>query len=204
VKWMFNGFGPAHRAVGTVVLIALCLVAGPVHAATLWDEGLVRLSDLQAGAEFESGNGAFTFSDFEVTPTGVDEWALSSYLVAPADNGFKILLGFGSPFAPEATLDMSYRVTANGPLAIEGASIPRLQLMGAVDGTARAEVTLTDSNGLSRGGSSMMANETVNFSGTKGVLWVENAFQSVPEPGTGLLLAAGLGACVVSRRRSAV
>jgi hypothetical protein len=207
------------------VVAALLVASSPVHASTLWDDGLVRLSDLEAGAVFESENGMFSFSDFDFTAVGFDDSALDDYLVAPRDDGFRLLLGFGSPFGPAAALEMTYKVTTIGPFDLSGASIPFLAVFEAFGGTPLAEVNWMASNGATMSTSTssggflddvstsfapvgmLMVEQVVSMSGAEAIVKVENAFQKVervPEPGTGAMIAiAGVTAWFVTRRRPA-
>lgn len=225
MKWSLKGFDRPIRTVvvaGFSLLLVLSL-SGSAGASTLWDDGLVRLSDLQAGAEFESENGAFSFSDFDFTAIGFDEGNLQDYLVAPREDGFRLLLGFGSLFGPDSTIEMTYTVTGNGPYGIGGASIPLLWILQNMGGSPLAEVVWEASNGATMSASTMeggwldgvetsfdpvrslMVRQTVSLTGAVGIVKVENAFdhEHIPEPGTGMLFAAGFGAWILTRRRSA-
>jgi hypothetical protein len=154
---------------------------------------------------------------------GVDDTVLGDYLLAPRESGFRLLLGFGdSPFAEGNSVDMTYTVTANGPFAISGASIPLFFILNALGPDPLAEVAWQASNGamlatsVVDGGfiegietsfppsSVLMVNQVVTLtSGLEAIVKIENAFEPggvVPEPGTGVLVALALAAGTAARR----
>ena len=223
MKWRLREWRAFGRAIATGLVVLSC-AGGVAHADGLWDDGILRVSDLQDGASFDSRNGDFHFSDFDFTAIGFSDDVFDDYLVAPRDEGFRILLGFGgSPFDPGSSIEMTYSVATNGPFAIGGASIPLLGILHAMGMDPLVEVeweasngamlaTTTTTEGFVGGPSttfdpvaSLMVRQIISLSGVQAIVKVENAFEpvNVPEPGTGLLLACGLGVWAAARRRGA-
>jgi hypothetical protein len=203
------------------VVVALGLAAGSAEAARDLP-GFFRFGDLEAGLEVDSLDGVFTFSDFEFTVSGFDDTYLDDYLLVARESGFRLLLGFGAPFDEVSSVEMTYQVTANGPFAIAGASIPLFWILDAVGPDPLAEVAWQASNGavletsVMDGGfidgvgttfapvPALTVSQIVTLSsGLEAIVKIENAFEPVdvvPEPGTGLLVVLALGAGIAARR----
>lgn len=73
----------------------------------------ISLADLAEGESFESLDGAFTFSGFEVDASGSATRNLNLYWVVPLDDGFKLVAPMGALFGSHGELDLSYEVMAN-------------------------------------------------------------------------------------------
>ena len=210
---------------GRLAVAAISLVlAVPAQANRPPLNDDLQVSELEAGASFESLNGAFTFSDFDFTAIGFDDSLFEECLVHPDNMGFRLILGFADPFGP-GSLEMSYTVTANPGFGIGGVRIPFLGLLNPMGSDPLAAVELTTSNGVMLSGSttdftswetifeffdpeeSLRVSELVTLSGGKGTLKLDTDFKpvsGVPEPGTGLMLALGIGAWMALRRRASV
>lgn len=179
----------------------------------------LTVADLDAGADFASGNGAFVFSDFDFTAIGFDESRFDDFLVNPYSIGFRLILGFTEPFET-GSLQMTYTVTGS-----PGIGSGRIPFFGMLDPTGTdpfAQVELTTSNGVVLGGSttdftswqpteaffdregSLLVSQVVTLTGGRGTLKLDNDFNvsKVPEPGTGPMLALGIAAWIALRRRS--
>jgi hypothetical protein len=216
-----SGFG-GWLSIG-VVALALGLGA-PARALTL--------ADLDAGDDLTSLDGTLTFSDFSIAISGDLNPDLGLYTVERLDAGFRINGAIAVADEAAGSLDLTYTVTAAGPLEIAGA---RIFFNAAVWGESASAVTMEEL--LSDGGGSMVgqldllvdgsgANTKVDeasFSELASLLVqksisvdsegavavtlsvIDQTFTVVPEPATaGLLVAglAGLAACAPRRRRS--
>jgi hypothetical protein len=73
----------------------------------------IPLADRDEGDSFESLDGAFTFSGFEVDVSGSALRHLDFYRVIPLDDGFKLVAPMGALFGSQGELDLSYEVMAN-------------------------------------------------------------------------------------------
>jgi hypothetical protein len=211
-------------AAGLWLLLA-CVLAAPASAIGFWDPNIRTAAQLQAGESIDSEDGWFTFSDFHFGGVGFDEEQLDEYLVQPQDSGFKLILGFGELFGP-GSLEMFYTATAKMSHQIDAAEISLVALYDATDADPLVEVGWEGSNGAMMETtatgppsfpfpgvstsfdpiSSLMVRQVVTLSTGSGVVKVQNGYSHtklVPEPGSGLLVASGLGLATVATTRRA-
>ena len=185
------------------------------------DPDILTVSDLQAGGSLLSDEGAFRFSDFSFTAIGFDDAAFEQFYVQPIGQGFRLILGFGTLFGP-GSLEMTYTVVPTSPVGIDGAAIPRIGLLDEIGADPVASVSWDASNGATMGGMatdffgfpgvsvdfdpepSLVVDQIVGLTGGSGVVKVENTYRvtKLPEPGSGLLLGAGLIAALTAPRRA--
>jgi hypothetical protein len=105
----------------------------------------ISLGDLAEGESFESLDGAFTFSGFEVDVSGSAPRRLDFYRVIPLDDGFKLVAPMAALCGSHGELHLSYDVAAGDALAIDAMSMSILGI--TIGSSAVVEATAQLSSG---------------------------------------------------------
>ncbi len=185
---------------------------------------LLSLADLADGDSFTSENGAFVFSDFEVIVSGSLNPALGFYKVIALDDGFRIAGPIAAADGDAGDLLISYTITSIDPI-----TQATLKFNGAAHGNgSSASVVETYDQPVdvelfvfATGGGGKQRTDSLDLEGfttlrvTKDILvdaangggiaaisWIEQRFQSAPEPTAMLLIGSSLLLVVAARRRA--
>jgi hypothetical protein len=186
----------------------------------------LTLADLSAGASFNAG--PLSFGHFVVTPTGSVDSNLADYQVQTLTDGFRILGGLGVFDGDQGSLHVAFDVTDSSPGGADGLAF---QFDGAASGKgsgAMVTESVSDTSNNHVASASVFASggaqlsNTAGFGGAQsdfhveegvilksvglasaaGASSIDDQFTAMPEPGTLLLLAAGMtGLFVMSRKR---
>jgi hypothetical protein len=188
-----------------------------------WDSSFTSLKDLVGGDTLTSGNGELVFSDFEVIISGSLSPKLRFYKVIALDDGFAIAGPIGVADGDSGDLLIQYTVTSTSPI-----TQATLKFNGVAhrNGSSASVVETYDEPVdvelfvFATGGGGKQRFDTLDLEGftqlrvTKDILvdaancggfaaisWIEQRFQTAPEPAALLLIGLTLAAVHGARRR---